>query len=108
MPVYVIADIEVTDDSWVPAYAAEAHEIVAKHGGRYLARSGNVEVLEGEAGGTTLIAVIEFPDRGAVEAFAADPAYAPHAAARQAGSVSRFRVIDDSDLAGTIPYLPAG
>ena len=35
-----------------------------------------------------------------------DPKYAPYAAARQAGSESRFQLIDDTDLAGTIPYLP--
>ena len=38
-----------------------------------------------------------FPDTGAAEAFVRDPAYAPHAEARQAGSVSRFWIIDDSD-----------
>jgi hypothetical protein len=39
------------------------------------------------------------------EAFVSDPEYAPHAA-RQSGSDSRFQLIDDTDLAGTIPYLP--
>jgi hypothetical protein len=34
--------------------------------------------------------------------------YAPYAAARQAGSESRFQLIDDTDVAGTIPYLPKG
>ena len=28
MTVYVIADIKVTDDSWVPAYAASVHDLV--------------------------------------------------------------------------------
>jgi hypothetical protein len=32
----------------------------------------------------------------------------PHAVARQAGSESRFQLIDDTDVAGTIPYLPKG
>jgi len=43
-----------------------------------------------------------------VEAFAKDPEYAPHAAARQAGSQSRFQLIGDTDVAGTIPYLGKG
>ena len=34
MTVYVIADVQVTDDSWVPDYAANVHDIVAKHGGK--------------------------------------------------------------------------
>ena len=108
MSVYLIADITVTDDGWVPEYAAHVHELVEKHGGRYLSRSGNITTLEGEPGDSTLIAILEFPSKRAVEAFAADPAYAPFGKARQAGSVSRFRLIDDTDVAGTIPYLKAG
>jgi uncharacterized protein (DUF1330 family) len=104
---YLIADITVTDDAWVPAYAAEVHEIIARHGGRYLSRSGNVEVLEGQSPDSTLIAIIAFPDRAAIDGFLADPAYAAHLKARQDGSVSRLRVIDDTDLAGTIPGLRA-
>lgn len=108
MPVYVIADIRVTDDAWVPTYAASVHEIVHKHGGKYLSRSGNVKTLEGRPLETTLIALLEFPSAEAVEAFATDPDYAPHAAARQEGSESRFQLIDDTDLAETIPYLRKG
>jgi uncharacterized protein (DUF1330 family) len=106
MSVYFIADIKVTDDKWIPDYAISVHDIVHKHGGKYLARSGNVKTLEGEPLDTTLIALIEFPSVAAVRAFLADPNYAPYAAARQAGSNSRIQLIDDTDLAGTISYLP--
>jgi uncharacterized protein (DUF1330 family) len=108
MTVYVIADIKVTDDGWVPAYAASVHDIVHKHGGKYLSRSRNVKTLEGKPLDTTFIALLEFPSAEAVKAFATDPKYAPYAAARQAGSESRFQLIDDTDVAGTIPYLPKG
>jgi uncharacterized protein (DUF1330 family) len=108
MSVYLIADITVTDDGWVPEYAGNVHTLVEKHGGKYLSRSGNIETLEGEANGSTLIAILEFPSRAALDAFAADPDYAPYGKARQAGSLSNFRVIDDTDIAGTIPYLKAG
>jgi len=70
MTVYVIADIKVTDDGWVTAYAAAVHEIVHKHGGKYLARSGNVKTLEGKPRDTTLIAHVQFPSAEAVEALA--------------------------------------
>jgi uncharacterized protein (DUF1330 family) len=106
MSVYFIADIKVTDDKWIPAYAASVHDIVHKHGGKYLARSGNVKTLEGKPSDASLIALIEFPSAAAVDAFLADPKYAPYAAARQAGSNSRIQLIDDTDLAGTISYLP--
>jgi len=83
MTVYVIADIKVTDDGWVPAYAASVHDIVHKHGGKYLSRSGNVKTLEGKPLATTFIALLEFPSAEAVQAFATDPNYAPYAKARQ-------------------------
>ena len=105
MTVYMIADIDVTDDAWVPSYAASVHELVHRHGGKYLARSGNVQTLEGKPLATTLIALLAFPSVQAVKAFLADPDYAPFAVARQRGSTSRFQLIDDTDLAGTIPYL---
>lgn len=108
MSVYVIADIKVTDDGWIPDYAANVHDIVHKHGGKYLSRTGNVTTVEGEGLDTTLVALLQFPSMEKVQAFATDPDYAPYAAARQAGSVSRLHVIDDTDAAGTIPYLPKG
>ena len=102
MSVYVIADIKVTDPSWIPEYAKAVHDIVHKHGGKYFARSANVKTLEGKPLDTTLIALLQFPTADAVKSFMADPAYAPFAAARKGGSDSRFQLIDDSDLAGPI------
>ena len=108
MTAYLIADIKVTDDGWVPAYAASVHDFVHKHGGKYLSRSGNVKTLEGKPLETTLIAIMAFPSARAAEAFVTDPDYAPYVTARQAGSDSRFQLIDDTDLAGTISYLAKG
>ena len=108
MTAYVIADIKVTDDNWVPAYATMVHELVHKHGGKYLSRSGNVKTLEGKPLDTTLIAILEFPSTAAAEAFVGDPEYAPYLTARRRGSESRFQMIDNTDLAGTIPYLRKG
>ncbi len=108
MTVYVIADIKVNDEGWIPEYATAVHDIVHRHGGKYLSRSGNVKTLEGSPLDTTMIAILEFPSEEAVMAFANDPEYAPYGKARQAGSDSRFQLIDDTDIAGTIPYLNKG
>lgn len=108
MPAYLIADLTISDAAWVPDYAAHVHDIVHRHGGKYLSRSGNIETLEGADPGSTVIALVEFPDAAAARAFATDPDYAPYARARQAGSTGVFRVIDDTDLAGGVPYLPKG
>ena len=58
MSAYLIADIKVTNDGWVPGYAASVHDLVAKHGGKYLSRSGNVKTLEGQPLDITLIACV--------------------------------------------------
>src|SRR5262249_61474384 len=108
MTVYVIADIKVTDDGWVPAYAASVHDIVHEHGGKYLSRSGNVKTLEGKPLDTTFIALLEFPSAEAVKAFATDPKYAPYAAARQAGTENRPPPIADPHTAGRTHYLSTG
>ena len=108
MSVFLIAEIKVTDDGWIPDYAANVHKLVEKHGGKYLSRSGNISTVEGAENDATLIAILEFPAQEALGNFVSHPEYAPYAEARQAGSVSNFRVIDDTDIAGTIPYLKAG
>lgn len=105
MPVYLIADVKGTNAEWIPAYAEKVHDIVHKHGRQYLSRSRNITTIEGDGLDSTLIAWLEFPSLEAVHAFANDPAYADCGRARRAGSASRFHVIDDTDIAGTIPYL---
>jgi uncharacterized protein (DUF1330 family) len=106
MSVYLIADVKVTDDAWIPGYASDVHAIVHKHGGKYLTRSANITTIEGEKPDTSVIGILQFPSMEAARAFINDPAYAPYAKARQAGSISRFNIVDDTDVAGTIPYLP--
>jgi len=108
MSVFVIAIVKVKDDSWIPEYATTVHEIVAKHGGKYLSRSGNITTVEGEPLNADVIALIQFPSLEAAQAFYDDPAYAPHLKARIAGSVSGLYAIDDTDATGGISYLPKG
>ena len=46
MSAYLIANVKVTDDSWIPEYTQRVTEIVHKHGGKFLSRSGNIIALE--------------------------------------------------------------
>lgn len=78
MSVYLIADIKVTDGAWVPAYAAEGHKIIERHGGCYHSRSGSIRTLEGSPKDSTLIASEAFPCMDDLDCFAADPGYAPY------------------------------
>jgi uncharacterized protein (DUF1330 family) len=47
MPAYLIADIEVPDPVGYDEYKKRVPAVIAAHGGRYLARGGASEVLQG-------------------------------------------------------------
>jgi uncharacterized protein (DUF1330 family) len=104
----MIAQVKVINDSWIPDYAANVHEIVHRHGGKYLSRSANITALEGDPPDASLVALIEFPSMENMQAFIKDADYAPYASARQAGTDSMLFAIDSTDVAGSIPYLAAG
>ncbi len=46
MKYYAIAEIDITDPSWVRDYVANVTAIVERQGGRYLARTGKIEHIE--------------------------------------------------------------
>ncbi len=108
MPVYLVADVKITDESWIPQYAEKVHEMVHRYGGKYLSRSANITPVEGDAPDTSVVALIEFPSLEVVQAFMDDPEYKPFAEMRKSGTVSKLFVVDDTDVAGTIPYLGKG
>jgi uncharacterized protein (DUF1330 family) len=60
MPAYVIASIEVTDPAGYEAYRRRVPATIAQHGGRYLARGGHVEPVEGDWHPRRLV-ILEFP-----------------------------------------------
>ena len=60
MPAYVVVDIEVQNPTRYESYKDLAGPVVAKHGGRYLARGGATTVLEGSWQPKRLV-ILEFP-----------------------------------------------
>jgi uncharacterized protein (DUF1330 family) len=102
---YLVAQVKVNDDSWIPEYAEKVHGMVHRHGGKYLTRSGAITPLENDPPNADLVALIEFPSLEALQAFVNDPEYVPFAKARQEGTDSCLFAVDSSDAAGTIPYL---
>lgn len=61
MSAYVISDVEILDDELIKQYRLLAQESIAKYGGRYLARGGQVEPVEGGWTPKSII-IVEFPD----------------------------------------------
>ena len=69
MRYYAVAEIEITDQSWVPAYVKNVTKLVEQRGGRYLARTSRIEKLEGERKVPQIFLIIEWPSQDAAKAF---------------------------------------
>jgi uncharacterized protein (DUF1330 family) len=66
MPAYVIVETDITDPGRYEQYKAAAGEAVAAAGGRYVARGGELAVLEGDWRPSRLV-VLEFEDLAAAK-----------------------------------------
>ena len=61
MPAYVVVNVRVKNTERYPEYVAVAPQSILAHGGRYIARGGKVDVLEGEWRPQRLV-ILEFPN----------------------------------------------
>jgi uncharacterized protein (DUF1330 family) len=93
MPAYLLANIEVTDPAGFERYRAAVPAVIARHGGRYLARGGASEVLEGAYSGHRFV-VLEFPDRAAAEAFWQSPDYAECRKLREGAAIMNVAIVE--------------
>jgi len=79
MPAYVIASVRSASSDSAEALAEYRRgntEAVARHGGRFLARGGALEALEG-AEPPLRVVIIEFPDSAAARGWYGSEDYAP-------------------------------
>lgn len=89
MPAYLIADVKVTDQARYDEYRALVAATVAAHGGRFVARGGEIVPLEG-GWNPQRIVVLEFPSMQALRGWYDSPEYAPLITLRQQGSIGRL------------------
>jgi uncharacterized protein (DUF1330 family) len=87
MAAYVYVNIEVTDPAGFEAYRAKVSDAIAKFGGRYLARGGAGERLEGDLPARRQV-LVEFPDMATLKAWYGSDDYRPLLALRQASSTA--------------------
>jgi len=93
MAAYLHADIDVTDPVAYEEYRRQAPAVIAAHGGRYLARGGATEVLEGEVHPGRQV-ILEFPDMASLKAFYHSPEYQRLVAIRQRASTGHLVAIE--------------
>lgn len=97
MTYYSVLAVTPTSEDWIPDYIGPANALVAKHGGKYLARTASHRRLEGNGEDAALRIILQWPTKEAAEAFMSDPEYLPHLKARTEGSVSHHFLIEGKD-----------
>jgi uncharacterized protein (DUF1330 family) len=93
MAAYLIANIEVHDPEGFARYGALVAPMVARFGGRYLVRGGNLETLEGQPGINRLV-ILEYPDMATLRAFYFSEEYKPLLAMREAATTSHVTLAE--------------
>ncbi len=97
MSYFSYLEVTPTSNDWVADYVEPANRLVAKYGGKYVARTSSHERLEGDGENAALRIIITWPSRQAALDFMNDPEYVPHLKARTNGSVSHHFLIEAKD-----------
>lgn len=103
---YLIGEVEVTDQSWVPDYVGNVTGMVERWGGRYLARTPLVERVEGQRSVPPLLVIVEWPSKEKALAFYESEEYRPYRQNRIAGAKNEFLLVAGEDVAKAA-HIPA-
>src|SRR4051794_13397041 len=90
---YLIANVTVTDPKHYERYKAEAPGVIAKFGGRYLVRGGDLEMVEGDLGLKRLV-ILEFPSLEQAKQFYHSSEYQEVAQHRMAAATSHIALVE--------------
>jgi len=93
MPAYVIVDITVHDRDRYEEYKTLAPPSIAAYGGRYLARGGRTEVLEGTASPNRVV-ILEFPGIERAREWLESPEYREARALRHQAATTSMIVVE--------------
>ena len=93
MTAYVIVDIEVLDPEGYKEYVKLAPEAVKLYGGKYIARGGPNETLEGDWQAKRLV-ILEFPSVEQAKNWVNSSEYAPARALRHQYARSNMVVVE--------------
>jgi uncharacterized protein (DUF1330 family) len=107
MPAYLIAQITVRDAATYERYKELAPPSIAVYGGRYVARGGATETLEGSWRPTRLV-ILEFPSVERAREWWDSPEYATAKALRQACADTEMLLVDGLSAAASAALAGAG
>ena len=89
MTAYLIGDVEVLDKVAYEEYRQKVPATITAYGGRYIARGGATEVLEGDWVPKRCV-LIEFPSMAQLKVWWESPEYVPLRAIRQRATRSNL------------------
>lgn len=98
MKCYAVAELYVTERSWVRDYVHNVTRLVEARGGRYLARTNDLERLEGDRKNPHVFLIIEWPSKETAKEFYESEEYRPYRSRRLAGSVGDFVLVAGDDI----------
>lgn len=90
---YIVVQAEVTNPTQYAEYAKLSPDIVAKYGGRFLARAGRTVTLEGAAAKSRVV-VIEFPSFEKAQQFYDSPEYTAAKKLRAGAATAQFIAVE--------------
>src|SRR5689334_20669276 len=93
MAAYIVSDVTIHNETSAKEYRERAARSIAQHGGKYLARAGAIEVLEGSWAPRAII-IVEFPDMVQARAWYRSAEYAEALKYRDA-ALSRDLILVD-------------
>jgi len=93
MPAYVIVDVSIHDPVAYEKYKPLAHKTVVDKGGKYIARGGNTQILEGEWQPGRVV-ILEFPNAAKAKEWLECAEYAPARAIRHATAKTNMILVD--------------
>ncbi|HST54518.1 MAG TPA: GNAT family N-acetyltransferase [Solirubrobacteraceae bacterium] len=98
MRYYAVAELDITDPGWVREYVAQVTPMVERRGGRYLARTAQIDKLEGERDPAQVFLIIEWPSKEAAEGFYESDEYRPYRESRKQGARNEFVLVAGDDV----------
>jgi uncharacterized protein (DUF1330 family) len=93
MAVYAVVNVQITDPARYTEYREQAPATIARYGGKYLARGGKVEVLEGDWNPQRLV-ILEFESMERFHEWYNSPEYAPLKQLRREAAVTEFVIVE--------------
>ena len=94
MAAYVIAQVDINDPERYVEYRKMVPASVEAYGGKFIARGGNAEVLEGDKQLPERLVIIEFASMERAKAWWASEEYREAKALRQATSTGTLFLVD--------------